>query len=100
MTTTSLEILDCSKLQHDVEQGLAMQRLLADVGLEHPHYIYLVKVPSGVDPTQTYHPSGGSYFFRIRPNDRDTLPSNEQGRLWDWYLLSCPHQVPCPFMEV
>jgi hypothetical protein len=92
------ELLDCTQLGHDVDNGIAMQKQLADVGLEHSHYIYLVKVLTGADPNQVYTPTGGSHFFKIRPNERDTQPSNEKGQLWDWYLLSCPHQVPCPFM--
>jgi|GEM_PF-4761136 len=98
MPNERLELLTCEKLQEDVTNGLAMTRTLADVGCEHNHFIYLVKVVTGTDPTERYKPSGGSHFFKIRPNERDKT-YNENEKYWDWYVLSCPHQVPCPFMD-
>jgi hypothetical protein len=98
MSGKNVSVLNCDQLAQAIENGTATQQLLANVGLEHTHNIYLVKVVTGTDPDQAFSPSGGSEFFKVRPNGRDTQPSNENGHLWDWYLLSCPHDPPCPFM--
>ena len=83
-----------------VSAGDAQVKLLANIGLEHEHDIYLVKVISGTNPSHIHKPTDGSKYFKIRPNHRDTTPSTEGGKNWDWYLLSCPHDPPCPLLAV
>jgi len=90
----------CHPLDAAVKAGNAKVKRLANVGLEHKHNIYLVKVISGTDPGTLYPPTNGSAYFKIRPNGLDTSPSRENGRSWDWYLLSCPHDPPCPLLAL
>lgn len=98
MTTDELELLSCDKLGEDIIAGIATRDVWKNIGYEHEHWVFLVKVITGLDPTQRYKPTKGTAFVKIRPNEQDPAPSNENGKEWDWYLLTCPHQVPCPIL--
>jgi hypothetical protein len=101
MRRTKHFIIDCSALGQAIKDGTAMPpQLTANIGIEHAHWIYFIKVKAGTDPTQVFKPdpSSGTHFFKIRPNEFDRKPSREHGKSWDWYLLTCPHDPPCPDM--
>jgi hypothetical protein len=101
MTTDTIEILACDALDDDITKGLAKKTNFGDQGSSsEPHYIYLIKMQTTLgDPTQRYKPKSGTQFFAIRPNANYPNPSHENGKDWNWYLLSCPHQVPCPILD-
>ena len=102
MTTDRVEILSCDALDDDIRSGRATKTPFGDQGSSsEPHYIYLVKIQTSVkeDPNQRYKPTGGTHFFQIRPNEKYTKPSHENDKYWNWYLLSCPHPIPCPILE-
>jgi hypothetical protein len=104
MTTNPITVLACDALADDVKSGLAKKQPLGTGNLgssSQPHYIYLVKIQTSVkeDPNQRYKPTGGTHFFQIRPNEKYEDPSRENGKDWNWHLLSCPHPIPCPILE-
>jgi hypothetical protein len=101
MTEKSLEIVDCPSLERALGKGKIIRKLAVDIGKEHPHWIYAFKVPTGTDPSKAFglfNSKPGSHYYKIRPNDLPEGPSSENGSQWDWYLLSCPHDPPCPLM--
>jgi hypothetical protein len=91
--------INCDQLDRAVQDGTAKKKMAVDVGLEHQHWIYVYKFVSGTNPSKylSLNSSSGSHFFKIRPNEIEG-PSSEGGQSWDWYVLSCPHEPPCPFM--
>ena len=96
-------LLGCSDMEVDIKNGYVKKYIIGDSGsYTEPHYIFLVKMRTDIldepDPTKRYKPTGGSQFVKIRPNDTYQYPSMEEGKMWIWYMLSCPHSIPCPIL--
>ncbi len=56
------------------------------------HTVYFVEVLSGTNPcASTVGADTKCYLIRSGVS--------HDGKLWDWYLMSCPHGPPCLFLQ-
>lgn len=104
----------CGSLRSATDDGTVQKIVLADVGLDgtHHHYIVFIKIdPKHGDPCTYFPIKPGTVCKLIRPNDapvepgRSTAtqgptdeinPKTGQRQLYNWYMMSCPHDIPCP----
>lgn len=107
MSTDRIDTSICDDLQDLVDDGRVISKVLDNVGLDpdHPHHIIFIKIdPTLGDPCALLKAKLGSKCFLIRPNDVEPSPSNERNpvsgnnQLYNWYLMSCPHDPPCPLL--
>jgi hypothetical protein len=62
------------------------------------HTVFFVEISSSLGKSPCEYPkppkSKDTKCYLIRKKVRDA-----DGKLWDWYLMSCPHGPPCLFMQ-